>query len=308
MVTDSATGDPIVGAQVQIVGSRWGDVTDSQGKYRIEDVLVGEYKIVVRAGGREARQSPLVRIRDERTSIYDIALAPQRPANLTIFAPDPDDVIRIRKLAERDYHAGRAVLSGIDDRKHLWDSSSGELLLIDTVSGLPIVSFDNIYLGRHYDQRMRELIDSAGPPANSRLPWLNQILHPERFFEMATLADGLWQLHVASDTTLTPDRTRLITAANIEEGVEMTTLDPSHHTITMRDVQEKGTPRWYQVPDTTYVTHDTIPGVSLADLSFIWGPEDSRLLFVKVNETKSQPVRFAVFDMELARWLTAVRK
>lgn len=308
VVTDSATGEPIVGAQVQIVGSHWGDVTDSQGKYQITDVLVGEYKIVVRAGGRKAMQSPLVRIRDEQTTRYDVALGPQTEADQTIFAPDPDDVIRIRKLAERDYHAGRAVLSGIDDRKHLWENPTGEWLLIDTASGLPKGSFDNLYLGEYYDRRMHELIDSAGLPANSRKPWLTAILDPERTFEVNALLGGLWRLRTPSDTVISLDRTRLITATNIEGGVELTTIDPSSHTITMRDVQEKDTPRWYQVPDTAYVTHDTIPGVTLADLSFIWGLEEAPLLFVKVNETESQPVRYAVFDAELARWLIVVRK
>jgi len=59
-VTDASTLEPLVGAQVFIQGTNLGELTDQDGRYRIEGVAAGTYEVTVRLiGYRQASRSDI---------------------------------------------------------------------------------------------------------------------------------------------------------------------------------------------------------------------------------------------------------
>ncbi|HEY8532521.1 MAG TPA: TonB-dependent receptor plug domain-containing protein, partial [Micromonospora sp.] len=73
-VTDSATGSPLAGASVVIVGTQFGALTDATGRYSIPRVPVGTYSVQAQLIGRNPRTVQGVVIRDGETAVVDFQL------------------------------------------------------------------------------------------------------------------------------------------------------------------------------------------------------------------------------------------
>jgi outer membrane receptor for ferrienterochelin and colicins len=72
-VTDAA-GTPLAGAQVSVVGSRGGALTDQEGRYRITGLAAGTYDLVVQRIGQKTRTSNAVVVRAGEEMRLDLAM------------------------------------------------------------------------------------------------------------------------------------------------------------------------------------------------------------------------------------------
>jgi hypothetical protein len=73
-VLDAATGEPLIGAQVSVVGSDQGAVTDVDGRYRIP-LPAGDYDLQVVYLGYTEKTVTGVPVRSDAATYQDITLA-----------------------------------------------------------------------------------------------------------------------------------------------------------------------------------------------------------------------------------------
>jgi TonB-linked SusC/RagA family outer membrane protein len=76
VVSDSATGTPVVGAQVVITGTTLGATTGDEGRFSIANVAPGTYALEVRRLGFAARTARDVRVASGQTTTIDVRLSP----------------------------------------------------------------------------------------------------------------------------------------------------------------------------------------------------------------------------------------
>ena len=69
-VTDSTTGSPLIGANVFVMGTALGNVTDREGEFRIVKVPRGSYTLKVSYLGYHARQISVTVSDDAITSLH----------------------------------------------------------------------------------------------------------------------------------------------------------------------------------------------------------------------------------------------
>ena len=80
-ITDSDTGQPLVGASVQLLGTDLGNTTDTSGYYRFESVPAGRYGLQVSFIGFQTVIIPEIYITSGKEEIRNVALSEQA-ANL----------------------------------------------------------------------------------------------------------------------------------------------------------------------------------------------------------------------------------
>lgn len=76
-VTDADTGQPLVGATVQLIENQTGAVTDSAGNYRLENIPVGRYQIQASYIGYQALTIAEILLESGREVIQNIELSEQ---------------------------------------------------------------------------------------------------------------------------------------------------------------------------------------------------------------------------------------
>lgn len=76
-ITDTDTGQPLVGASVQIVGTELGTTTDTAGDYRLENVPVGRYRLQVSYVGFQPVIIPEVYLTSGKEEVRNVALSEQ---------------------------------------------------------------------------------------------------------------------------------------------------------------------------------------------------------------------------------------
>lgn len=76
-LTDSETGQPLIGATVQIVGTYKGTSADVDGKYMIKDIKPGDYSIKISFIGFAAKVFNGITIKDGETTELDASLEPR---------------------------------------------------------------------------------------------------------------------------------------------------------------------------------------------------------------------------------------
>ncbi len=76
VVTSSETGDPVPGANVSVVGTSLGGVTDGNGKYTILNVPVGTYTIRISSVGFTTLEVSNVSVSVDLSSYQDHAVNP----------------------------------------------------------------------------------------------------------------------------------------------------------------------------------------------------------------------------------------
>lgn len=80
-ITDSDTGQPLVGASVQLLGTDLGNTTDTSGYYRFDSVPAGRYRLQVSFIGFQTVIIPEIYITSGKEEIRNVALSEQA-ANL----------------------------------------------------------------------------------------------------------------------------------------------------------------------------------------------------------------------------------
>ncbi len=73
-VIDSETGATIESASIKVLGTLWGDVSDSTGLFRIADLPVGSYSIEISCVGYETRVESDIIVRAGRTTVLNAKL------------------------------------------------------------------------------------------------------------------------------------------------------------------------------------------------------------------------------------------
>lgn len=76
VVTDGATLEPIIGANVQLVGYRRGAICDTAGRFRIDSVTVGHHNIRAAALAYEIKQFDSVSVSVGKSTELTIQLVP----------------------------------------------------------------------------------------------------------------------------------------------------------------------------------------------------------------------------------------
>ncbi len=105
-VTDDK-GAPVASAQVTIVGTSFGALTDNKGYYFINNVPVGSYTLQARFIGYTAAQVPGVRVLGGQTITQDVKLTPSAVAigPVTVEAA-------ANPMVPRDQVTSKAIISG----------------------------------------------------------------------------------------------------------------------------------------------------------------------------------------------------
>ena len=106
VVLDSANGDPIVGARIEVVGTEYGGITDADGEYYILDVPAGAYQIRVIAPGFEWVTKEGARVLLDLTTPIDFTLG-QRETEIS----EPITVVATRPLVQKDQTASRFTVT-----------------------------------------------------------------------------------------------------------------------------------------------------------------------------------------------------
>lgn len=148
-VRDERTGDPIVGANVILVGTTLGASTDLDGEYKIKGIPAGTYDVRVFYAGYEARVLQRIRVDTGRTTKLAASLAPvggEKSATFTI-----ED---LRVTADRVLSTATAVLTERMRAATIGDAISAEQIsrspdatsgdALKRVTGLSVV--DNKYV------------------------------------------------------------------------------------------------------------------------------------------------------------------
>ncbi|QXD15182.1 TonB-dependent receptor [Rhodocaloribacter litoris] len=73
-VRDAATGEPLIGVNLIVVGTTSGAATDADGRYVIENLRPGEYAVKVSYIGFETKLFTGIQVRDGRTTPLDVTL------------------------------------------------------------------------------------------------------------------------------------------------------------------------------------------------------------------------------------------
>jgi len=104
-VKDSVTGEPLVGANVVVLGTDLGGATNLEGEFIILNIPPGLYKIKVSYIGYEAKVYQNIRIVVDHTTIFSINLNP-KPVEV-------DEVVVITKtpLVHRDLTSSISVIT-----------------------------------------------------------------------------------------------------------------------------------------------------------------------------------------------------
>lgn len=76
-VVDGATGESLPGANVVVVGTQQGAITDTEGRFEITGIEPGTYAVRATFVGYEGQTQEGVRVRDGETTTVDFALEPQ---------------------------------------------------------------------------------------------------------------------------------------------------------------------------------------------------------------------------------------
>ena len=105
-VTDSDTGEPLVGANVVLVGSGLGAATDNEGNFFILNVPPGNYRVRASVIGYQSVEMTAVRVNVDLTTKVDFTLSTQ-----AIEAGEVITVIASRPLIQRDGTATAAVIT-----------------------------------------------------------------------------------------------------------------------------------------------------------------------------------------------------
>lgn len=96
VVTDATTGEPLIGANVLVVATRQGTVTDTVGHYRIHNVRAGTYEVRVSMIGYRQVVTAAVLVLPDRRADLDVQL-PDSPIQMQAM-----EVTLERKLIETD--------------------------------------------------------------------------------------------------------------------------------------------------------------------------------------------------------------
>ncbi len=104
-VTDSETGEPIIGASVLVMDTERGSSTDLDGYYNVVSVRPGTYSVRISAIGYGTQLVENVRVQIDRTTDLDAALAPETLQTEEV-------VVRAeRPIVERDRTSSSASIS-----------------------------------------------------------------------------------------------------------------------------------------------------------------------------------------------------
>jgi CarboxypepD_reg-like domain/TonB-dependent Receptor Plug Domain len=76
-VTDQQSGEPLIGANVLIVGTSFGAATDVNGRYTINNLEAGSYEVKISYIGYQAKTIANIRINSDLTTELNIELAPE---------------------------------------------------------------------------------------------------------------------------------------------------------------------------------------------------------------------------------------
>ncbi|WP_170110670.1 TonB-dependent receptor [Flavilitoribacter nigricans] len=76
-ITDTDTGQPLVGASVQLLGTDLGTITDTEGIYRLDAVPVGRYRLQVSYVGFQPVIIPEIYLTSGKEEVRDVALSEQ---------------------------------------------------------------------------------------------------------------------------------------------------------------------------------------------------------------------------------------
>ena len=75
-VTDSKTGDALVGASVVVDGTEQGNATDANGQYQIINVTPGTYSVTASTSGYNDQRKTGVQVVQDNTVTVDFKLSP----------------------------------------------------------------------------------------------------------------------------------------------------------------------------------------------------------------------------------------
>ncbi len=106
VITDKKTGEGLPGANILIEGTKYGAVTDVQGRYLILNVPPGSYSIKASMVGYNSIVKTELRVRIDQTTTSDFAL------DQTVIAGQQVTVVAERPIVELDLTASKQVISG----------------------------------------------------------------------------------------------------------------------------------------------------------------------------------------------------
>ncbi len=114
-VRDRETGEAIVGASIKILGTRFGALSNLEGKYRIENLPVGDYKVQCSAMSYES-QTVAVRVMENQELNFRLSLLNVNKGEITVTSEREKDVLRqatqsIARMekADLDKHRGQTL-------------------------------------------------------------------------------------------------------------------------------------------------------------------------------------------------------
>ncbi len=89
-VTEKATGEPIIGANLILLGTTQGDATDLNGEFAIEDVEAGSYTLRVSSVGFITIMNEITVGSDDMGLNFELELTSQSLTALEVFASRSD--------------------------------------------------------------------------------------------------------------------------------------------------------------------------------------------------------------------------
>lgn len=145
-IIDEQTNEPIFNSNIYLSGTEWGTTSNSEGKYRIKNIIPSDYQIVFSVIGYES-QSKIITVKNHRTIELNIELKPKsyELENVLVDSEYPeswyDDLLVFKK-----YFFGKTDFAKeceINNELYLDFSHPSEDLLIAKISQpLDIVNYD----------------------------------------------------------------------------------------------------------------------------------------------------------------------
>lgn len=107
-IVDEATGDPLLGANIVLLGTEWGTASDDDGRFFINNIPPGNYTVRATMIGYRGQDLSNVVIHTDLTTELDFQLA------VSVIEGEIVTVLAQRPLVERDITNKRSSLSGED--------------------------------------------------------------------------------------------------------------------------------------------------------------------------------------------------